>query len=76
LTPRLILDLIAAGCWAKCQLRGGIRYIFFTSKLMNSPTLHRVAFRQVPELDGRFLYNAWAHSRYDCGGLLGSMPTT
>ena len=43
---------------------------------MNPPTLLRVGFLQVPELDGRFLYNQGADSGSDCGGLLGSMPAT
>jgi len=56
-TARPILDLIAGGCWARRQLRAGIRYVSVASKLMNPPTLVRVVFLKVPELDGRFLHN-------------------
>jgi len=71
-----ILDLIAEGCWTRRRLRDGIRYVSVASKLMNPPTLLRVVFLQVPELDGRFLHNHLADSGSDCGGLLGSMPAT
>jgi len=76
ITAGLILDLIAGGCWARHQLRGGIRYVSIASELMNSPTLLRVVFRQVPELDGMFVHNHRTDSGCDCGGLLGSMPAT
>jgi len=76
ITAGPILDLIAEDCWARRQLRGGIRYVSVASKLMNPPTLLRVVFLQVPELDGRFLHNHSADSVSDCGGLLGSMPAT
>jgi len=76
ITAAPILDLIAEGCWARRQLRGGIRYVSVASKLMNPPTLLRVVFLQVPELEGGFLHNHWADSGSDCGGLLGSMPAT
>jgi len=46
------------------------------SKLMNPPTLVRVVFLKVPELDGRFLHNRLTDSGYDCGRLLGSTPAT
>jgi len=76
ITAGPILDLIAEGCWARRQLRGGIGYVSVASKLMNPPTLLRVVFLQVPELDGRFHNNHWADSGSDCGELLGSMPAT
>jgi len=69
-----ILDLIAGGCWARRQLRAGIRYVSVASKLMNPPTFVRVVFLKVPELDGRFLHNCWTDSGSDCGRLLGSTP--
>jgi len=43
---------------------------------MNPPTLLRLDFLQVLELDGRFLYNQWADSGSGCGGLLGPTPAT
>jgi len=76
ITAGPILDLIAEYCWARRQLRGGIRYVSVASKLMNPPTHLRVGFLQVSELDGRFLHNHWADSGSDCGGLLGSTPVT
>jgi len=76
ITAGPILDLIAEGCWARRQLRGGIRYVSFASRLMSPPTLLRVVFLQVPELDGRFLNNHWADSGSDSGELLGSMLAT
>jgi len=73
-----ILDLIAGDCWARRQLRGGIGYVSVASELMNPPTLLRVVFLQVSELDGGYLHDCWADSRSDssCRGLLGSMPAT
>jgi len=71
-----ILDLIAGDCWARRQLRGGIRYVSVASKLMNPPTLLRVVFLQVSELDGRFLHNHCSDSGSDCGGLSGLTPVT
>jgi len=71
-----ILDLIAGDCWARRQLRGGIRYVSVAPTLMNPPTHLTVVFLQVSELDGRFLHNHGSDSGSDCGGLLGSMPVT
>jgi len=76
ITARPILNLIAEGCWARRRLRGGIGYVSVASRLMNPPTLLRVVFLQVPELDGRFLNNHWADSGSDGRELLGSMPAT
>jgi len=76
ITSGPILDPIAEGCWARRQLRGGIRYISVASRPMNPPTLLTVVFLQVPELDGRFHNNHWADSGSDCRELLGSMPAT
>jgi len=58
------------------ELRGGIRHVCVTSKLMNPPTLLKAVYLQVPELDGRCLHNHKADSASDCGGLSGSMPVT
>jgi len=78
ITAGPILDLIAGDCWARRQLRGGIEYVSVASELMNPPTLLRVVFLQVPELDGGYLHDCWADSRSDssCRGLLGSTPAT
>jgi len=78
ITAGLILDLIAGDCWARRQLRGGIGYVSVASEVMNPPTLARVVFLHVPELDGGYLHNGWADSRSDssCRGLLGSTPAT
>jgi len=35
-TARPILDVIAGGCWARRQLRGGIRYVSIASRLKKS----------------------------------------
>ena len=43
---------------------------------MNPPTLLRVVFLQVFELEGRFLPNHSADSGSDCGELFGLMPAT
>ena len=75
-TTAPILNPIAGDRWAQRQLRGGIRYVSVASKLMNPPTLLRVVFLQVAQLDGRFLNNHWADSGSDCGELLGLMPAT
>jgi len=74
-----IPNLIAGGCWARCQLRNGIRYVPVASELMKSLTLVGVVFTctlAIPELDGRFLHSRWADPGSDCGGLLGSTPAT
>jgi len=41
-----ILEPIAGDCWARCQPRGGIRYVSVVSRLMNPPTLLRVVSLQ------------------------------
>jgi len=74
-----ILDLIAGGCWARRQLRSGIKDVSVALKLMKSLTLVRVVFigtLGIPKLDGRFLHNCWADPGSDCGRLLGSTPAT
>ena len=43
---------------------------------MNPPTLLRLVFLKMHELDGRFHNNRWANSGSDCGRLLGLMPAT
>jgi len=55
-----ILDLIAGECWARRQLRSGIKDASVASKLRKSLTLVRVVFigtLAIPELDGRFLHD-------------------
>jgi len=74
-----ILDLIAGGCWARRQLRSGIKDVSVASKLMKSLTLVRVVIigtLAIPELDGRFLHSRWADPGFDCRGSLGSTPAT
>ena len=43
-TPPRILMLFAGGCWARHQLRNGIRYFPVASRLRNSQTLVRGVF--------------------------------
>jgi len=74
-----ILDLIAGGCWARCQLRSGIKDVSVTSTPMKSLTLVGVVFigtLAIPEPDVRFLHNRWADSGPDCGRLLALRPAT
>jgi len=78
-TTAPILDLIAGGCWARRQLRGGIKNVFVASKLRKSVTFMRVVFIDtlaISELNGRFLHNHCSDPGSDCGGLLGSTPAT
>jgi len=72
--PTLIL--FAGGCWARCQLPNGIRYVSVASKLMNPPTLLRLVFLKVHELDGRSHHNRLTDSGSDCGILLASTPAS
>jgi len=70
---------IAGGCWARCQLRSGIKDVCVASKLRKSLTLVRVVFIDtlaIPELDSRFLYNHCSNPESDGGRLLGSTPAT
>jgi len=74
-----ILDLIAGDCWARCQLRSGIKDVSVASKPMKSLTLVGVVFTgtlSIPELNGRFLHSRWAHPRSDYGRLLDSTLAT
>jgi len=74
-----ILGLIAGDCWARRQLRSGIKDVSVASKLMISLTLVGVVFigtLALPELDVRFLHNHWADPGPDCRRLLGSTPAT
>jgi len=74
-----ILNLIAGGCWARRQLRNGIKDVSVASRLMKSLTLVGVVFigtLAIPELDDRFLYNHYSDPGSDCGRLLGSTPAT
>jgi len=79
-TGWLILDPIAGGCWARGQLRSGIKDVSVASQLMKSLTLVGVVFigstPALPELDGRSLHNHSSDPGSDCGRLLGSMPAT
>jgi len=78
-TTAPILNLIAGDCWARCQLRSGIKDVSVSSKLRRSLTFVRVVFIDtlaIPELDGRFLYNHCSDPESDCGRLLGSTPAT
>ena len=80
ITAGPILDLIAAGCWARRQLRRGIKDVSVAPEPIRSLTIMvGVVFRgplALPELDVRFLNNHSADSGSDCGELLGSMPAT
>jgi len=80
ITAGPILDLIAEGCWARRQLRRGIKDVSVASEPMKSLTIMvGVVCRgplALPELDVRFLNNHWANSGSDCRKLLGSMPAT
>jgi len=75
-----IQDLIAGDCWARRQLRSGIKDASVASKLRKSLTLVGVVFigttLAIPELDGRFLHDRWTNPESDCGRLLGSTPAT
>ena len=74
-----ILDVIAGACWARRQLRSGIKDASVASKHMKSLTLVGIFFIgtvALAELDVRFLHNRWAHPRSHCGRLLGSTPAT
>jgi len=74
-----ILDLIMGGCWARRQLRSGIKDVSVASRLRKSLTFVRVVFIDIlaiPELDGRFLHNRWAEPDSDCRRLSGSTPAT
>ena len=78
-TTAPILNPIAGGHWARCQLRSGIKDVFVASELRKSLTLVRVVFIDtlaLPELDVRFLHDHWADSGSDCGSLLGSTPAS
>ena len=74
-----ILDLIKGGCWARCQLRRGIKDVSVASRLWKSLTLVRVVFMDtlaIPEHNDRFLYNHHSESGSVCGRLLGTTPAT
>jgi len=78
-TTAPILDLIPGDCWARRQLRRGIKDVSVASELRKSLTLVRVVFINtlaLPELDVRFLHDHWADSGSDYGRLLGSTPTS
>jgi len=77
-TTALILDPIAGGCWARCQLRRGIKDVSVASKPWKLLILVGVVFigstLALPELDVRFLHDHLADSGSDCGRLLASTP--
>jgi len=79
-TTAPILDLIARGCWARRQLRRGIKEVSVASEPMKSLTIMvGVVFRgplALPELDVRFLHDHWADSGSDYRRLLGSTPAS
>jgi len=80
-TTSPIRDLIAGDCWARRQLRSGIKDVSVASELRNlkSLTIVRVVFIDTlasSELDGRFLYNHRSDPESDCGRLLGWRPAT
>jgi len=78
-TTTPILDLIAGDCWARRQLRRGIKDVSVASELRRSLTLVRVVFIDtlaLPELDVRFLHDHLANSGSDSGRLLRSTPAS
>jgi len=78
-TTSPILNLIAGGCWARRQLRSGMKDVSVASKLRKSLTLVSVVFIDtlaLPELDVRFLHNHFSDPESDCGRSLGSTPAT
>ena len=78
-TSAPILDLIQGDCWARRQLRNGIKDVPVTSKLRKSLTLVTVVIiapLAIPALDGRLLHNHCSDPESDVGRLLGSTPAT
>jgi len=78
-STRPILDLIAGGCWAQCQLRSSISDVSVASKPMKLLPLVGVVFigtLAIPELDGRFLHNRGTNPESDHVRLSGSTPAT
>jgi len=78
-TTAPILDPIAGECWARLQLRSGIKDVSVASKPIKSLTLVEVVFigpLAIPELNGRFLHDHWTKPEYDCRRLSGSTPAT
>jgi len=74
-----ILDLNAGDCWARRQLRSGIKDVSVTSKPMKSLNLAGVVSigtLEIPDLDGRFLHDRWTNPECDCVRLSGSTPAT
>ena len=78
-TARPILDPITGECWARRQLRGGIKDVFVASKPIKSLTLLGVVLigtLSIPEPDGRFLHDRWTNPDSDCGRLSGPTRAT
>jgi len=74
-----IPDLIAGGCWARSQLRNGIKDVSIASELMTSLTLLQLVFigtLVISELEGRSLHTHSSDPEPDCWRLLGSTPAT
>jgi len=68
-TAALILNVIAGDCWARCQLRRGIKDFSLSSKLRKSLTHVRAVFIDIlaiPELNGKSLYNHCSDPESDC----------
>jgi len=78
-TTAPILNLIAGDCWARRQLRSGIKDVSVASEPRKSLTLVRVVFidtLRLTELDVRFLHDHVANSGSDSRGLLGPTPAS
>ena len=78
-TTAQILNLIAGGCWARCRLHSGLKYVSVATNLRTSLPLVRAVFIDtlaIPELNGRFLHNHCTAPKSDCGRLLCLMPAT
>jgi len=78
-TTAPILNLIAGDCWARRQLRSGIKDVSVASKHRKSLTFVRVVFIDtlvIQELDVRFLHNHCSDPESDCERSLGSTPAT
>jgi len=74
-----IMDLISGDCWARCQLRRGIKDISVTPKPLKSLGLVRVVLIDtlaIIEGGSRFLHACFSDPGYGCGRLLGSTPAT
>jgi len=75
-TTALILDLMVGDCWARRQLRNGIRYFPVASKLRKSLSSVQGVLGITGDnlLDGRLLHNHGTDFDSVCGRLLGLTP--